>query len=379
MQSSSRLVGIDTLRGLLLIMMTVDHLLAWPFASWPKFFAHSYGPLGFFSAAEAFFFISGLIAGLLLLAKPELILGSLKTRLAKLYGANLLGLMCIALGIYFLPNFFAQWGESPWIKNFFAHPLEALFLSALFLYLPSFFDILPVYFIFFLSLPFIYGLFQKAQGPKLLTCSLVIWGFGQYAPWQRISAFLSDYIPLTQLGWFDIFSWQLLFLLGVMSGYFSQKLKSILETIPTYVTVVATAFCLICFACRHYFLLEDPRFAPWIDVRTLGPLRLANFLVAAYCISSIVRKATLFNVPSIAFLGRWSLPVFLYHSCLVYFLGAFTTEITALPLALKALVFSMAIASLWVPAIINHYKRMIKEYVYLLVMGPIKSVDPSVK
>jgi len=46
--SLSRLVQIDALGGLLLIMMTADHLLLWPFNFWPTIYAHAYGPLGFF-------------------------------------------------------------------------------------------------------------------------------------------------------------------------------------------------------------------------------------------------------------------------------------------------------------------------------------------
>ena len=110
--SLSRLIQIDALRGILLIMMTMDHLLLWPFNFWPTFYAHAYGPLGFFSAAEGFFFISGLLAGLLLATKPNVILGNLSLRLWKIYIGNFLCLSIFTLSIFLVLSFFVQWGQS---------------------------------------------------------------------------------------------------------------------------------------------------------------------------------------------------------------------------------------------------------------------------
>jgi hypothetical protein len=60
-----RIFQIDALRGLMLVSMGVNHMLRQPaFASVSYLQEYTYEPLGFFSAAEGFFFLSGLIAGI---------------------------------------------------------------------------------------------------------------------------------------------------------------------------------------------------------------------------------------------------------------------------------------------------------------------------
>lgn len=50
-------IGLDSLRGLLLVWMTLNHLGG-------PLHAYSFQTLGFFSSAEGFVFISGVVAGL---------------------------------------------------------------------------------------------------------------------------------------------------------------------------------------------------------------------------------------------------------------------------------------------------------------------------
>jgi hypothetical protein len=229
--SQSRFMQIDALRGLLLIMMTVDHLLIWPFDFWSAIYEHSYGPFGFFSAAEAFYFISGLLAGMLLANKPQVILGNLQARLGKLYLANLACIAMMALSGFLAPAFFAQWGNVSWIQDIYYHPFQIVLLASLFLYLPSFFDILPVYCCFFLLLPLILRLIRADKMGLLLFFSLSLYGLGQLALLQKISLVLGHVLPRVSLGWFDIFSWQLLFVSAVVAGYYfgRKKLDQLIE------------------------------------------------------------------------------------------------------------------------------------------------------
>src|ERR1700722_17973454 len=98
-----RLIEFDVLRGILLLMMSVDHS-----PSSLRLFTDQ--PLGFFSTAECFVFVSAFLAGMIFRKRTEKIgfAGARSAsihRAGRIYWAHLITL-CFAfvLGSFFLPD-----------------------------------------------------------------------------------------------------------------------------------------------------------------------------------------------------------------------------------------------------------------------------------
>lgn len=343
----NRSLQLDSLRGLLLILMTIDHLLLWPFNFWQTFYRYSYGPLGFFTAAECFFFISGILAGNLLKNKPDYISKSLPKRLFKLYFANMLGLSILTMSAFLFPDYFYQWGNGFLDDYFLYNPIKVTILAAFFIYLPSFFNILPLYFYFFASLALLNKIVKNSKYIIFtLFCSIILWILGQFALQNKIENYLKPFFPIVDLGWFDIFSWQILFVLAFILGYHQKNIRPFLLYPHKIIIFLVTIFCISCFFIKHKLFLDLDIL--WLtDIQTLGIIRLLNFLAAAYLIYLILNKYIIFNIKIFANLGNNSLSVFVYHSCLVYYLGAFTNQIKELNLLSKIIIFIMAILSLY--------------------------------
>ncbi len=136
-----------------------------------------------------------------------------------------------------------------------------------------------------------------------------------------LSTWLREVIPIN-LGAFSLFSWQLLFVLGVLfslssttnGGELWRKSKSVSLGIFIMATVL--------FLLRHD-LLPQPRVfleVGWLlDKQTLGPVRLLNTLVLAHLLSGkVLWPPGALHVRFLAYLGRHSLFVFSYHILLVY-------------------------------------------------------------
>jgi hypothetical protein len=149
---SARDLRFDTLRGLFLVFMTINHLPT----GIREFTDQS---LGIFSAAEGFVFLSGLIAGWVYTRKfrelgREGLWNASVSRAQSIYrwhiGSLLGAFFCVQLTEHILGYC------SPAVpKLFFQHPLEALGLGASFLYQPGLLDLLPMYCVFVMALPMV--------------------------------------------------------------------------------------------------------------------------------------------------------------------------------------------------------------------------------
>lgn len=350
MAALKRSLTIDSLRGLCLLMMMFDHLLLTPFNSWQTLYQHSYGPLGFFSAAEMFFFIAGLVIGFILVGKPHLVLTA---RIKKIYLANLLAILFFGLLLKLFPYFFSAWNEAGKFAGFIDSWWETLFLSGVLLHLPYFFDVLPLYCLFFFFVPVIARLLQQQKLARLLSVSLLSWLFGQLSPASRFEAFIDPFFTHQKLPWFDPFSWQLLFVIGIVVGYAYQSNTYSRFFKPSRMALwFVGLFLATCFILRHIYTDELFFLTPFIDVKTLGPLRIVNFFAAAYFCFAILKGKKWFEVPSLAYLGRSSLVVFTYHAFLIYFLDVFEMSIKGMPLVSQIAIFLLALLSLWLPAVV---------------------------
>jgi len=194
---------IDTLRGVALIAIYFVHIpwmmgaLAW--SRW-----------GFSSAFELFVFLSGYVAGIA--CTKELQRNGMARCTKKIYRRVFqvyLGHIVLFLALITLPSLFsfnsdevmqffnlAPFFENPWIKTW--HML-------LLIYQPKFLDILPIYIIYLLVLPFLLVLIRYSfLIPLILTC--ILYTLSQF------------YEPIRDLpAWsFNPFSWQLFFVTGLL-------------------------------------------------------------------------------------------------------------------------------------------------------------------
>src|SRR3984957_16979354 len=208
-----RFIEYDVLRGGLLLMMIVDHS-----PSALRRFTDQ--PLGFFSTAEGFVFVSAFLAGLLFRKRAEeLGFAAARTasihRAGRIYRAHLVTLsFAFVLGSFFL-------SELPGIRNmldrYLMDPWAAMAGSLALLFRPPLMDILPMYFLFSFLTPAAFGASQRWGWKTVL---LLSFSGGTIAQTQvrDILVNASKDLPFVQLGPFDLLAWQFLWVGGLFIG-----------------------------------------------------------------------------------------------------------------------------------------------------------------
>jgi hypothetical protein len=306
---------VDALRGFLLVLIMVNHLPRHPLH---RFVSQVFG---FVSAAEGFVFMSGLVTGMVYgrtLAKSGR--NALRQRALRrardLYLAHLF-LYTFALfgglwrGLSIAPHFSSLW--------------TAWWHGATLIYQPRLFDILPMYCVFLLLVPFV--LEQMASGRSLLVwlCSISLWLLAQWGiggPAHNPS--------WLNLGYFNILAWQLLFVAGAYFGY----RKTTGQPSPVPASRLLFSFCvvlvIVLFTVRHQGMLLG-RTAPLFNNDIMlqewrsnnHPFRLINFAAYAYILWYLPRSVDRrFHQSSLSrflrYLGRHSLQVFVWSIFLSY-------------------------------------------------------------
>ena len=218
-----RFIEFDVLRGFLLLMMVVDHSPS----SLRRFTDQ---PLGFFTTAECFVFVSAFLAGMLFRKRTEKLgfaaaRSSSIRRAGRIYQAHLVTLgFAFVLGGFFLSGF-------PGIRNLLDHyllnPWAAIGGSLALLFRPPLMDILPMYILFSFLTPAAFWAAQRWGWKAVLLVSASIWFIAQtHARDMLVTAFKD--LPFIQLGPFDLFAWQLLWVGGLFIGQRFQENKALL-------------------------------------------------------------------------------------------------------------------------------------------------------
>ena len=170
-----RFIEFDVLRGVLLLMMSVDHSPS----SLRRFTDQ---PLGFFSTAECFVFVSAFLAGMLFRKRAEKLgfaaaRSSSIQRAGRIYRAHLVTLsFAFVLGSFFL-------SELPGIRNmldrYLMDPWAAIAGSLALLFRPPLMDILPMYVLFSFLTPAAFGAAQRWGWKTVLFVSFSVWVIAQ--------------------------------------------------------------------------------------------------------------------------------------------------------------------------------------------------------
>jgi hypothetical protein len=310
---------IDFFRGLMLVLMSVNH-------TGGLFSFLTTQPLGFTTAASGFVFLSGLTAGIVYSRKYTQ-LGSAETsrmilkRSWKIYYYHA-GLMLFLITMSIL---FPSIRDYYWAKSGdFMGNLPSLTFGALILKVqPYFHDILPMYVVFMVFTPLLLWMLHAWKLQWIIAGTLVLWLAAQVS-WYLYPT-IASYIP----GSFNPFAWQLLFFGGVLFGYLTQKgaIDTVLENRPLFLVATTFSVALLVFDWLFKFselnlvrlpIIETDFFQIISDRKNFGILRLVNFATLVFCIAYVFRSRKNWGHSRwLCLLGRNSLQVFTFHVVLM--------------------------------------------------------------
>jgi hypothetical protein len=311
--TGTRDLRFDSLRGLFLVCMTVNHLPT-------EIRLVTDQSLGIFSAAEGFVFMSGLIAGwvytrkLRKLGNQGLLTSSLQ-RADSIYrwqiGSFVAALVCvqvIAMAIGYC---------SPAVpKLFFEHPMEALGLGLTLLYQPGLLDLLPMYCGFVLLLPAALRALEAGRTWAVIVPSALVWLAMQFAP--DVSG--APLYPVNT-GSFNMLSWQFLFIIGVTIGHARVSGRQQVDRPSPWIVAACTAIVVYGIGLRDANwrpLWQDSVYGALLNKPALGLFRMADFGSLAYlvaCFGRMFPRALTWK--PLAFLGQHSLSVVAAQSVLL--------------------------------------------------------------
>lgn len=309
---SERIVIIDMLRGLCLVLMTVNHL---PHTLLNKV---TWEPLGFISAAEGFVFLSGLVTGFVYgRTAIEQGLPALNTRVwARIRVITFTYAIFASISILAASKGLADLGDH-------ARPSWGLWAQSMtFVVAPGFAEILRLYVGLFLFIPIIIWALMKQKSGIVIGGSAALW---------TLSAFGYGFSALPEkYGYFDLLSWQLLFILGLCLAFPLNNFVRRISASPELILFAGLTL-LIFFGLRHLRAFTGSEISPyliWLKEfrRTISAGRLINFLALSYLIFvSRKRLAPFRNTFAgawLAFLGKHSLQVFAWSISLSIFVWA---------------------------------------------------------
>ncbi len=324
-----RIPQLDGLRGLLIVIITINHTDNY-------LTRFTYQTFGYASAAEGFVFLSGLVASMAYNKRldttgvPEMTSHAFE-RARTIYLYHLAVLLSICIIVYFSALHASYWKHM--LSNFLAHPFQAVLLSVVLLYQPSLHDILPLYCILFLCLPWLILQFRQKRTRLVFSLSVGLWLVSQLGlgPDHLLADQLSPYVPGLEFSKMNIFAWQLLFVSGVYIGTLRYKGASI--RIPVQLLWVCVPVIAILTVHRHTMGESSGWLIEHLAHKTrLGILRLVNFASLVVVISlAMQRFPALFNQPWLIRIGKHSLQVFALHILLIFTLEPVKASISQDP------------------------------------------------
>jgi len=313
-----RLHELDALRGLMLVWITFTHL---PTA----LSAYANQPLGFVSSSEGFIFLSALFTGRIYFQHAQkhgtgAMHNKLFRRTLRLYLYHIL-LLAFAF-LVAVP--IASSGTRPGLHNlldfcFDAGRAHAALDGALLLYRPPLLDILPMYIFFLLLTPLAFIASRKHGWKFTLGVSFAVWFFAQLGlrnfSWQMLHRYAGLQIPLNEMGSFDLWAWQFLWLVGVWMGVRWSEGKLPLTRVAQQLTIpsllVVPIFLAMRYAIGHGFELGS--YEPIFDKWHLGVIRMIDFVALAVLVIRARDYLKPLAIRPLVLMGQSSLQVFCTH------------------------------------------------------------------
>lgn len=322
-QPSRRRIELDALRGLMLVWITCTHL---PTA------ASTYvnQPFGFVSAAEGFIFLSALFTGRIYyrLAQHDgyramtLKLWARTVRLYLYHALLLAFVFLVAVPI-------ASRGNRPGLHNlldfyFDAGARRAVTEAFLLIYRPPLLDILPMYIIFLVFTSAALLITRRIPWKVILWTAFGIWTMAQFGFRAQehavVSKIIPTHIPLNEMGSFDLWAWQFLWIVGIYMGVRWGRGDLDIEVWAKRLTVPAIIIGVSLFELRRA-LSTGMNLGPFeglFDKWHLGPIRLMNFAAVAVLVVLFQFVLKPLAVRPLVLLGQSSLQVFCVHLLFVF-------------------------------------------------------------
>src|SRR6202048_3309625 len=314
---SGRRLELDAARGLMLVWITLTHL---PTA------ASTYvnQPFGIVSAAEGFIFLSALFTGRIYFRMAEhdgyrATIFKLWNRTLRLYGYHAL----LLAFVFLVAVPIASRGNRPGLHNlldfYFFAPKRAIGQSFPLLSPPPLLDILPMYIIFLALTPAALLIARRFGWKPILWGAFVFYFVAQFgfrsAEHNFMMRFIPTRIPLNEMGSFDLWAWQFLWILGLWFGVRWAQDRLPLETWAQRAVIPAAMLVCAFFVLRreisHGFELGAAEFL--FDKWHLGFMRLANFAAAATVLVYFQSVLKPLAIKPLVMMGQSSLQVFCVH------------------------------------------------------------------
>ncbi len=322
-KKTGRIVELDILRGFLLLWMTLTHLPTWASNLSNQTF-------GFVSGAEGFIFLAAFMVGQIQYRaeKKRGELGALRDigkRTLRVYLYHC-GLLAVAFTLVaFLGVEFHREALRNLLSYYLQSPRQAIIAAVLLQYRPSLLDILPMYVVFMALTPVARKVASRWSWEPVIYISFLIWAgaqFGLRAWVYRHVNLLGFKVPENSTGAFDLFGWQLLWMVGLALGTIyaeslvSEKAKDELRIRPWLLSlsyVVASILLILRYCPTDHWI--DPNVYGWlIDKWHLAAVRIINFSALAILLVKYgSRIAAIPIFPPLARLGRASIEVFSVH------------------------------------------------------------------
>lgn len=336
-----RITVLDSIRGTLIIMMVLEHF-GGPLESM------IYGRLGFFAAAEGFFFVSGFVATSVACSKRS-VAQWFRRRSLKVLKWHVISLLMFAAMAWLLPRF--GWhtqdgldGSQTWLKEIAA--------AALFLHLPSYLDVLPLYVVLLfaggLIVPWVQRVAPQRPVALLLSISFLFWLLAQTEFWPAVRHSL---LPGGTIeGNFDPFAWQFMFFAGAGLALHRRSAPHSRIELPAVLVIMLAAVAGFFFAWKNgLFGWADPgEHYFWTSKMHLAVVRIASFAAVALLVTKLAQRwPAALDWPPTRFIGQHSLAVYSFHVPLVYVwshrpaTGPYTVQLLA-PIVLLMPLFLVA-------------------------------------
>jgi hypothetical protein len=313
---TTRRLELDAARGLMLVWITLTHLPT-------KVSAYVYQPFGFVSAAEGFIFLSALFTGLIYFRVAEkdgyaAMHRKLRMRTLKLYGYHFL-LLAIT---FLIVARVAAGGNRPGLQNlldfyFAAGPRRALIDAVLLIYRPPLLDILPMYIMFLLFTPLLLSAATRVGWKVIIAGSFTLWLLAQFGLRQgayNLSSHLFGLrIPVNEMGSFDLWAWQFVWVLGIWLGVRWAKGDLPLERWAKRVTIPAAFVFVVLLVMRYTVAAKVGNFEPLFDKWHLGAIRAINFAAVAALLIRFQSVIKPLAIRPLVMMGQSSLQVFCVH------------------------------------------------------------------
>ena len=313
-----RLKELDALRGFMLVWITFTHL---PTA----LSTYVNQPFGFVSAAEGFIFLSALFTGSIYFRMAEqnsygAMRRKLSMRTLQLYLYHVLLLSFVFLVAVPI----AASGTRPGLHNlldfyFDAGARRAVVDAVLLIYRPPLLDILPMYILFLALTPVALSASRRFGWKPILAGGFTLWLLAQFglreASWQVMNRYFGLRIPLHEMGSFDLWAWQFLWLVGMWVGVCWARDQLDLARLARQFTIpalfVVSALLATRYAVGRGFELGS--YELYFDKWHLGVVRLLDFTAIAVLLIRASSYLKPLSVRPLVLLGQSSLQVFCTH------------------------------------------------------------------